>query len=85
MMSSIGADIADIPGDDSVAILSSQRILFVQLRKLKVIWQVPFEELKSLSLEENGIGLTLRGGTPGPFLPISDNTGREWLFRNIGR
>jgi vacuolar protein sorting-associated protein 13A/C len=74
-----------VPGDDAVSILSSARLLFVQLRKLKVIWQVPFEELQSLSLESSGIALILRGGTPGPFLPIADQTGREWFFRNIGK
>ncbi|EIW72804.1 hypothetical protein TREMEDRAFT_25659 [Tremella mesenterica DSM 1558] len=75
----------DVPGDDAVAILSTNRLLFVQLRKLKVVWQVPFEELQSLSLEQTGIALTLRGGTPGPFLPISEQTGREWFFKHIGK
>jgi vacuolar protein sorting-associated protein 13A/C len=75
----------DVPGDDAVSILSSTRLLLVQLRKLKVIWQVPFEELQSLSLESSGISLILRGGTQGPFLPIADQTGREWFFKNIGK
>lgn len=73
----------DIPGDDAVAILSNQRLLFVQLRKMRVIWQVSFDELQSLSLEQSGIALTLRGGTPGPFLPIPEQLGREWFFRKI--
>ncbi|KAL7419546.1 Vacuolar protein sorting-associated protein 13 [Cryptotrichosporon argae] len=75
----------DIPGDDAVAVLSNSRLLFVQLRKLRVIWQVPFDELQSLSLEQNGIALVLRGGTPGPFLPIGEQAGREWFFKNIGK
>lgn len=73
----------DIPGDDAVAILSNQRLLYVQLRKMRVIWQVSFDELQSLSLEASGIALVLRGGTPGPFLPIAEQTGREWFFRKI--
>jgi vacuolar protein sorting-associated protein 13A/C len=75
----------DIPGDDAVAMLSSNRLLFIQLRRMRVIWQVPFDELQSLSLESSGIALTLRGGTPGPFLPIGEQTGREWLFRKIAK
>jgi len=75
----------DVPGDDAVSILSNNRLLFVQLRKLRVIWQVPLEELQSLSLEQSGIALILRGGTPGPFLPIGEQTGREWFFKNIGK
>jgi vacuolar protein sorting-associated protein 13A/C len=75
----------DIPGDDAVAILSSNRLLYVQLRRMRVIWQVSFDELQSLSLEASGIALVLRGGTPGPFLPIGEQTGREWFFRKIAK
>ncbi|ORX35977.1 putative late endosome to vacuole transport-related protein [Kockovaella imperatae] len=75
----------DIPGDDAVAILSNNRLLYVQLRKLRVIWQVPFEDVQSLSLEQSGIVITLRGGTPGPFLPVSEQSGREWFFKQIGK
>ncbi|BEI82300.1 hypothetical protein CcaverHIS002_0301680 [Cutaneotrichosporon cavernicola] len=75
----------DIPGDDAVAILSNHRLLYVQLRRMRVIWQVSFDELQSLSLEASGIALVLRGGTPGPFLPIAEQTGREWFFRKIAK
>ncbi|CAK9783702.1 putative late endosome to vacuole transport-related protein [Cutaneotrichosporon oleaginosum] len=75
----------DIPGDDAVAILSNNRLLYVQLRRMRVIWQVSFDELQSLSLEASGIALVLRGGTPGPFLPIAEQTGREWFFRKIAK
>ncbi|OCF42293.1 vacuolar protein sorting-associated protein vps13 [Kwoniella heveanensis CBS 569] len=75
----------DLPGDDAVSILSNNRILQVQLRRLKVIWQVPFEELQSLSLEANGINLINRDRRAGPFLPISEQTAREWYFKQIGK
>nr|XP_018267277.1 vacuolar protein sorting-associated protein vps13 [Kwoniella dejecticola CBS 10117]OBR89435.1 vacuolar protein sorting-associated protein vps13 [Kwoniella dejecticola CBS 10117] len=75
----------DLPGDDAVSILSNNRIVQVQLRRLKVIWQVPFEELASLSLEANGINLTNRDKRGGPFLPITEQTAREWYFKQIGR
>ncbi|WVQ82769.1 hypothetical protein IAT38_004901 [Cryptococcus sp. DSM 104549] len=75
----------DLPGDDAVSILSNNRILQVQLRRLRVLWQVPFEELQSLSLEANGINLVNRDGRGGPFLPIPEQTAREWYFKQIGR
>ncbi|KAL0252508.1 hypothetical protein I308_101900 [Cryptococcus tetragattii IND107] len=75
----------DLPGDDAISILSNNRILQVQLRKLRVIWQVPFEELQSLSLEANGINLVNRDGRGGPFLPIPDQKAREWYFKQIGK
>lgn len=75
----------DLPGDDAVSLLSNNRILYIQLRRLKVLWQVPFEDLQSLSLEANGINLVLRDGRGGPFLPVGEQTAREWYFKQIGR
>ncbi|ODO11680.1 hypothetical protein I350_00464 [Cryptococcus amylolentus CBS 6273] len=75
----------DLPGDDAISLLSNNRILQVQLRKLRVIWQVPFEDLQSLSLEANGVNLVNRDGRGGPFLPIPEKAAREWYFKQIGR
>lgn len=75
----------DTPGDDSVAILSNNRILSVSLRKLKVGWTVPFEELASLSLESDGIALIWRDGRPGPYMAIPDKAGRDWFFKAIAK
>lgn len=68
-----------------MSILSNKRILNVQIRKLREIWEVSFEDLASLSLESSGIALFSRGGKPGPFLPVSEKAAREWYFRHIGR
>lgn len=75
----------DVPGDDAVTLLSNQRLCLFQLRKLKLIWEVPFSEVGSLSLAEGGIGVILRDKSPGPFIPIPDRTGRDWFFKNIGK
>jgi len=68
-----------------VSILSNNGIFNVQLKKLRVLWHVPFYQLGSLSLESSGIALYTREGKHGPFLAISEKTGREWYFRQIGR
>jgi vacuolar protein sorting-associated protein 13A/C len=75
----------DVPGDDAIAILSNNRVIFAQLRKLKQIWGISFEELQSVSAEPNGIAFTYRDGKAGPFLPISDAQGRQWFFKAIGK
>jgi vacuolar protein sorting-associated protein 13A/C len=75
----------DVTGDDAVALLSNNRIIFVQLRKLKELWMVPFEDLQSVSAEPTGIAFIYRDGKPGPFLPISDAQGRQWFFKAIGK
>lgn len=75
----------DIPGDDAIAILSNNRVLHVQLRKLKKIWGVPFEDLQSVSAEPTGIAFIYRDGKGGPFLPIPDVQARQWFFKAIGK
>lgn len=77
----------DIPSsDDSLSVmLTTTRILLIKVLKLKIGWDVPFSDLKTISLEGSGITLVLRGGIPGPYLPIPEQSARLWLFRNIER
>lgn len=52
---------------------------------MRQIWAMAFTDLGSLSLESTGISLFTRDGKNGPFIPISEKSGREWFFRQIGR
>ncbi|GAA5827080.1 hypothetical protein JCM11251_002234 [Rhodosporidiobolus azoricus] len=77
----------DLPSSEEtlVVILTTTRILLVKINKLKVGWDVPISDLKSISLEASGITLLLRGDVPGPFLAIPDQSARLWCFRHLER
>ncbi|WFD07777.1 Vacuolar protein sorting-associated protein 13 [Malassezia vespertilionis] len=75
----------DIPGPHggSTVMISEHRVLFIRTTKLKVLWEVLWPDLSTISLEPNGISLVLRGGVMGPFLPIAEASTRVWLFKQI--
>ncbi|KAI3625696.1 hypothetical protein CBS9595_001057 [Malassezia furfur] len=71
------------PGGGSTIMLTEHRILYVRTAKLKVLWEVVWPDLSTISLESSGISLVLRGGVIGPFLPINETSTRLWLFKQI--
>lgn len=79
------------PAGGSTIMLTEHRILYIRTAKLKVLWEVVWPDLSTISyvyhanprLESSGISLVLRGGVMGPFLPISEASTRLWLFKQI--
>ncbi|CAO1616705.1 unnamed protein product [Parajaminaea phylloscopi] len=76
---------ADMGSKDEVVMLTTTKILYLQTLQLKCAWEVSLVELSSVSLESDGIALTLRNGVKGPFLRLQDVGLRNWLFRNISK
>ena len=57
--------------------------MYIRTARLKTLWEVAWSDLSTISLENNGISLVLRGGVVGPFLTIQEESTRLWLFRKI--
>lgn len=57
--------------------------MYIRTARLKALWEVAWSDLSTISLENNGISLVLRGGVVGPFLTIQEESTRLWLFRKI--
>ncbi|KAL1915167.1 uncharacterized protein VTP21DRAFT_7648 [Calcarisporiella thermophila] len=71
-----------VRSDEVVALLTATRLMLVRTRKLTVEWEEPFKELQSITLEPTGIAMQLRGGEPGPFLPIP-HPQCGWFYQKI--
>ena len=65
--------------------LTTTRILLIRSTKLRVVWEVPFDDITTISLEPSGIQLVMDGDVGGPFLPLPDQSQRMFLFKNIER
>lgn len=77
-----------ISGDnanDLIVLLTTDAVILARVTKLKVMWHVPLSDLQSISLEPNGISLSLRGGARGPFLALPDQESRLWFFSHVER
>ena len=74
----------ELPREDVVVMLMYSRIMLIKSKKLTSEWDVPLKDVQTISKERTGLSLTLRGGTNGPFIPVAEESSRNFLYRNIG-
>lgn len=74
----------ELPREDVVVMLTYSRIMLIKSKKLTSEWDVPLKEIQTISKERTGLSLTLRGGTNGPFIPVAEESSRNFLYRKIG-
>ncbi|CZT04223.1 related to vacuolar protein sorting-associated protein VPS13 [Rhynchosporium graminicola] len=74
----------ELPREDVVVMLTYSRIMLVKSKKLTSEWDVPLKDIQTISKERTGLSLTLRGGTNGPFVPVAEESSRNFLYKKIG-
>jgi vacuolar protein sorting-associated protein 13A/C len=74
----------ELPREDVVVILTYSRIMLIKSKKLTSEWDVPLKDIQTISKERTGLSLTLRGGTNGPFIPVAEESSRNFLYQKIG-
>ncbi|KAK9446960.1 uncharacterized protein V1518DRAFT_387785 [Limtongia smithiae] len=73
-----------LQGEELVVIVTYTRMLMMHTRTMTTQWDVQFGQLQTVSLERRGIALVLWGGIQGPFVPITDDAARQFLYGKIG-
>lgn len=73
----------ELPGKDLLVMLTYDRIMLVRSKKLKTEWDIKLTDIMTISKERTGMGVTLKGGTNGPFIPVAEESSRNWLYRQI--
>jgi vacuolar protein sorting-associated protein 13A/C len=74
----------ELPREDVVVILTYNRIMLVKSKKLASEWEVPLKDIQTISKERTGMSLTLKGGINGPFIPVHEETSRNFIYQKIG-
>jgi vacuolar protein sorting-associated protein 13A/C len=74
----------ELPREDVVVMLTYSRIMLVKSKKLTSEWDVPLKDIQTISKERTGLSLTLRGGTNRPFIPVAEESSRNFLYQKIG-
>ncbi|KAL9586008.1 MAG: hypothetical protein Q9203_004021 [Teloschistes exilis] len=74
----------ELPGKDMMVMLTYDRIMLVKTKKLKTEWDIKLNDIQTISKERTGLSVTLKGGTNGPFVPVQEESSRNWLYRQIG-
>lgn len=73
----------EFPGKDMLVLLTYDRIMLVRSKKLTTEWDIKLTDIQKISKERTGMSITLKGGANGPFIPVQDESGRNWFYRQI--
>lgn len=68
--------------DEVVLIITYQTMILAKVKNFSVEWDVPFTDLKTITLEKTGIQLILKG-VRGPFIPIEEESGRKFVYGKL--
>ncbi|QIW98703.1 hypothetical protein AMS68_004221 [Peltaster fructicola] len=66
-----------------LVLITYNSIMQVRAKRLTTEWDVPLKDIQTISKERTGMSIILKGGTNGPFIPIADETSRNWLYRQV--
>lgn len=73
----------EFPGKDMLILLTYDRIMLVRSKKLATEWDIKLTDIQKISKERTGMGITLKGGANGPFIPVQEESARNWLYKQI--
>ena len=73
----------ELPGKDILVMITYERIMLVRTKRLKTEWDIKLTDIQTISKERTGMGIMLKGGTNGPFIPVGEESSRNWLYRQI--
>lgn len=73
-----------LPGEERCIIVTFKMIFLFNINALVTIWIIPFEQVKSISIESTGISIGHKSKREGPFIPIPDKNARSYLYGKIG-
>lgn len=68
---------------DMIIMLTYDRIMLVRAKKMKVEWEVKLTDIQTISKERTGMSIILKNSVAGPFLPVQDESSRNWLYKQI--
>ena len=74
----------ELPGKEMMVMITYNNIMLVKTKKLRTEWEIKLSEIQTISKERTGVSVTLKGGANGPFIPIGEEAGRNWLYKQIG-
>ncbi|KAL1957788.1 hypothetical protein VTO42DRAFT_5506 [Malbranchea cinnamomea] len=73
----------EFSGKDMLILLTYNRIMLVRSKKLATEWDIRLTDIAKISKERTGMSITLKGGANGPFIPVHDESARNWFYKQI--
>ncbi|KAI8935314.1 hypothetical protein NX059_007900 [Plenodomus lindquistii] len=73
----------ELQNKEMLVMLTYNGVMMVRTKKLQTEWDIPLKDVQTISKERTGLGITLKGGTNGPFIPVGDESSRNWFYRQV--
>jgi len=73
----------ELQNKEMLVMLTYNGVMMVRTKKLTTEWEVLLKDVQTISKERTGLGISLKGGSQGPFVPIGDEGSRNWFYRQI--
>ncbi|KAF2036721.1 vacuolar protein sorting-associated protein 13 [Setomelanomma holmii] len=73
----------ELQNKEMLVMLTYNGVMMVRTKKLITEWEVLLKDVQTISKERTGLGIALKGGNQGPFVPIGDEGSRNWFYRQI--
>ena len=73
----------ELEGRDMLVLITYDRLLMIRTKKLLMEWDVKLTDVQTISKERTGMSIGLKGGANGPFIPVTDEGSRNWLYKQI--
>lgn len=70
---------------NKVVVVSLERVLVASVNDMKQEWMLKYSEISSVILEQTGIIIRLVGNVHGPFLPLTEESTRRYIYKNIAK
>ena len=74
----------DLPGGDNVVLLTTNRVISFWSNRLVVEWQIPFNHVQGVTIEDTGIRFAHKGGKEHDrFVYIPSKSSQTWFFGRV--
>lgn len=68
---------------DMLIMVTYERIMLIRAKKMRTEWEVKLTDIQTISKERTGMSIVLKNNVAGPFLPVQDESSRNWLYKQI--
>jgi vacuolar protein sorting-associated protein 13A/C len=75
---------AELPGGDSIVMITTSRVIAFSPTRLRVKWDIPFKHIERVVISDNGIKFADKAGKEyDKFVTIADPKAKSWFFQEI--
>jgi len=70
---------------NKVIVVSLEVVLVATINDMSLEWSLSYDQIQSVTSESTGIAITLVGGSHGPFIPLSDESTRKFIYTSMAK